>query len=132
MGDLVYYKRDNWNEWKGPNKVSGQNGNLVPVRHDSTYYKIHPCRISKVHHDSKTEKNIEQLILYNKLSEEGTLCTEETEHVNVANEGTKKQCPVVSDDEEDQTVSKSLERQMVLKDMNSPELNTRGWSCFIS
>ena len=125
MGDLVYYKRDNWNKWKGLNKVSGQNGNLVPVRHGSTYYKIHPCRISKVHHDSKTEKNIEQLIPYNKLSEE-------TEHVNATNEGTKKQCPVVSDDEKDQTVSKSLERQMVLKDINSPVFNTRGWSCFIS
>ena len=103
------YKQDNQNKWKGPGKVLGQDGKVVLVRRGSTYYGIHPCRTSKVHHDGKTEESKEQLIPYEKLSEEGTLCRERKEHVKVVNEGTKKQCPVISDDEEDETISKSLE-----------------------
>jgi len=44
-GDIVYYKRDNTKQWRGPGVVIGQVGQQVFVKHGSFYIRVHPCRI---------------------------------------------------------------------------------------
>ena len=44
-GDIVYYKRNNSNEWKGPGTMIGQDGQQVLVKHGGSYVRIHPCRL---------------------------------------------------------------------------------------
>ena len=46
-GDLVYYKHNNSEKWKGLGHVIGQGGQQVFVTHGGTYVKIHPCRLMK-------------------------------------------------------------------------------------
>ena len=46
-GDLVYYKCNNSDKWKGPGCVIGQDDQQVFVRHGGTYVKIHPCHLIK-------------------------------------------------------------------------------------
>ena len=43
MGEEVYYKRDDNNQWRGPGRVLGQKGPVVFVRHGSRYVKAHIC-----------------------------------------------------------------------------------------
>lgn len=47
-GDIVYYKRDDSNEWKGPGVVIGQDGVVVFVRHGGSYIRVHKCRLTKL------------------------------------------------------------------------------------
>ena len=44
-GDIVYYKRNNSNEWKGPGTVIGQDRQQVLVKHGGSYVTVHPCRL---------------------------------------------------------------------------------------
>lgn len=44
-GDLVYYKRDNSNEWRGPGIVIGQVSQQVFIKHGSFHIRVHPCRL---------------------------------------------------------------------------------------
>ena len=44
-GDIVYYKRNNNNEWKGPGTAIGQDGQQVLVKHGGSYVRVHPCRL---------------------------------------------------------------------------------------
>lgn len=44
-GDSVYYKRANDRMWHGPAKVIGQDGQVVLVRNQSTWIRVHPCRL---------------------------------------------------------------------------------------
>ena len=46
-GDLVYYKCNNSDKWKGPGRVIGQDGQQVFVRHGGMYVRTHPCRLMK-------------------------------------------------------------------------------------
>ena len=46
-GDLVYYKCNSSDKWKGPGHVIGQDGQQVFVRHTGTYVRIHPCHLMK-------------------------------------------------------------------------------------
>ena len=43
--DLVYYKRDNSNEWRGPGIVIGQVSQQVFIKHGSFHIRVHPCRL---------------------------------------------------------------------------------------
>ena len=45
IGDEVYYKRDDAPEWKGPDRVLGQDSPVVFIRHGSRYIKAHTCRV---------------------------------------------------------------------------------------
>lgn len=65
-GDKVYYKRMDFNEWKGPGVVIGQDGVVIFVRHGGTYVRVHHCRLRKAkdHYtdesgDSKEESQTE-------------------------------------------------------------------------
>ena len=44
-GVLVYYKRDDSKEWKGPGSVIGQDGKVVIIRHGSSIIRAHSSRI---------------------------------------------------------------------------------------
>ena len=44
-GDRVYYKRHDSKRWHGPGYVIGQDGQHVLVRHQSTWVRVHPCRL---------------------------------------------------------------------------------------
>ena len=44
-GDIVYYKRNNSNEWKGPGTVIGQDGQQVLVKHGGSCVRVHLCRL---------------------------------------------------------------------------------------
>ena len=57
-GDTVYYERDDCHRWRGPEKIIGQDGKLVFVRHGNICVRVSPCRLLKVgeefeNHDSK-------------------------------------------------------------------------------
>lgn len=52
MGDKVYYKRVDCQEWKGPGVVIGQDGAVVFVRHGGTCIRVHYLRLKKVNADS--------------------------------------------------------------------------------
>ena len=43
--DIVYYKRNNCNEWKGLGTVIGQDDQQVRVKHGGSYVRVHPCRL---------------------------------------------------------------------------------------
>lgn len=46
-GDDVYYKRDGYEEWKGPGKVIGQDGKVVIIKHGNQCVRVHSSRITK-------------------------------------------------------------------------------------
>ena len=48
QGDLVYYKRDNSDRWKGPATVIGTDRKIVFLRHGGFQIKCHICRIINV------------------------------------------------------------------------------------
>ena len=45
IGNIVYCKRNNSNEYKGPGTVIGQDGQQVLVKHGGSYVRVHPCRL---------------------------------------------------------------------------------------
>ena len=57
-GDSVYYKRDKINQWRGPGKVIGQDGQQVLVKHGPTYVRVHPCRLMLENQASQKKKDI--------------------------------------------------------------------------
>ena len=44
-GNIVYYKRNNSNEWKGSGTVIGQDGQQVLVKHGGSYVRVHPSHL---------------------------------------------------------------------------------------
>ena len=44
-GDLVYYKRKDNLNWKGPASVIGRDGQALLVKHGSIYIRVHPCNL---------------------------------------------------------------------------------------
>ena len=44
-GALVFYKRDDSKEWKGPGKVIGQDSKVVIIRHGSYTVRVHSTRV---------------------------------------------------------------------------------------
>ena len=44
---IVYYKRPDGNEWKGPGTVIGQDGVVLFVRHGGMMIRVHQCRLTK-------------------------------------------------------------------------------------
>ncbi|XP_064622512.1 uncharacterized protein LOC135484764 [Lineus longissimus] len=48
LGDRVFYKRPDKDEWKGPGRVVGQDGVIVFVRHGGQLVRVHVCRLQLV------------------------------------------------------------------------------------
>ena len=44
-GELVYYKRDNCKEWKGPGSVIGQDGKIIIIEHGCSIVRVHSSRV---------------------------------------------------------------------------------------
>ena len=44
-GDLVYYKRKDNLNWKGPAFLIGRDGQQLLVKHGSRYIRVHPCNL---------------------------------------------------------------------------------------
>ena len=45
MGDNVYYKRNDSDQWHGPARVIGRDGKQVLVRHGGIVIRVHACRL---------------------------------------------------------------------------------------
>ena len=61
QGDIVYYKRNNSNEWKGPGTVIGRDGKQVLVKHGSIYVRVHVCRLASSTAHEKPQNNIDNM-----------------------------------------------------------------------
>ena len=48
VGEEVYYKRQDSNEWKGPGVVIGRDGKTIFVKHGGVYLRVHVCRLARV------------------------------------------------------------------------------------
>ena len=60
-GDIVYYKRNDSNQWKGPGTVSGRENKQILVKHGVVYIRAHACRLQHVQNSqmTSTKENIE-------------------------------------------------------------------------
>ncbi|XP_064616270.1 uncharacterized protein LOC135480371 [Liolophura sinensis] len=58
-GDMVYYKRIDSPEWKGPGVVIGQDGAVTFVRHGGTCIRVHHSRLQKITRQAEIEEDLE-------------------------------------------------------------------------
>ena len=61
MGDKVYYKRPDNEEWKGPGRIIGQDGKIVFVRHGGVVVRVHVCWLQKSGERQDALRNISEL-----------------------------------------------------------------------
>ena len=47
VGDKVYYKRNNNDQWHGPSILIGKDGKQMFVKHGGSYVRVHSCRLQK-------------------------------------------------------------------------------------
>ena len=52
-GDSAYFKRLSSNQWHGPAKVVGQDGQQLLFKNGSSYHHIHPCRLQLINNPSQ-------------------------------------------------------------------------------
>ena len=50
MGDIVYFKRNDNNRWRGPGTVTGQEHKQILFKHGGSYVRVHSYRV--IHYDS--------------------------------------------------------------------------------
>ena len=55
-GDLVYFKKENQNEWKGPATVIGQEGKTVILKYGSYIIRVHETRIQETLYEFNQDK----------------------------------------------------------------------------
>ena len=55
IGEEVFCKRDDQQEWKGPGTVLGQDRAVIFIRHGSHYIKAHSCRVQPKVQDDEQE-----------------------------------------------------------------------------
>ena len=48
QGDLVYYKRDDSNRWRGPGTVAGMDGKIIFIRHGGYLVRCHRTKVVRV------------------------------------------------------------------------------------
>ena len=51
MGDIVYFKRNDNNRWRGPGTVIGQEHEQTLTKYGGSYVRVHSCRV--IHYDSQ-------------------------------------------------------------------------------
>ena len=44
MGDIVYFKRNDNNKWRGPGTIIGQEHKQILIKHGGFYVRVHSCR----------------------------------------------------------------------------------------
>ena len=57
MGDEVFYKRENENEWRGPAKVVGVSGKTVVVKHGDSLREIARVHITRIQGTGKEDRS---------------------------------------------------------------------------
>ena len=100
-GDCVYFKRAHKNQWRGPGKVLGQDGQVL-IKYGANYVRVHPCHITLDHNPIATTKQ---------LSKDNT----ETDNENESGSSKINQTDSNSDsdsDNFDSTYSNSLDNQI--------------------
>ena len=55
IGDLVFYKRANGEQWHGPGTVIGQDGKQILVKHSFTYMRVHTCKVARAINSDQNE-----------------------------------------------------------------------------
>lgn len=108
-GDVVFYKRKDRKEWKGPGVVIGQEGQEVLVKHGSYYVRVHPCRLLL--------KNESDSLI------DGTLSTMEDEIEPTQNSrlsNGKSVCDIDSDEEDYITNSNSQTSSVIRGEEENP------------
>lgn len=68
-GDCVYYRRQNYNGWRGPAKVLGKEGQYVLIRHGGAFFRMHPCHLMKVDKELQNPRNEENTNSSNEMNE---------------------------------------------------------------
>ena len=58
-GELVYFKRDNQAEWKGPGTVIGQDGKTVMINYSGYVVRVHVSRVIEINHENDINVDIE-------------------------------------------------------------------------
>ena len=58
-GDSVYFRRNQDNKWKGPATVIGQDGQLVLIRLQSTWFRVHPCNLQLINQSEMSSETQE-------------------------------------------------------------------------
>ena len=60
-GDIVYYNRNDSNQWKGPGTVLGHENKQILVKHGGVYIRVHACRLQHAQNSQMTsaKENIE-------------------------------------------------------------------------
>ena len=68
IGDIVYYKCEDSNKWKGPGKVSDKEDKQILIKHGGYYIRVHPCSLQLVDNNgpNKSEgtpgSNVEEFV----------------------------------------------------------------------
>ena len=52
--DIVYYKRNDSNQWKGPAKVLRHEYKQILVKHGGVYIRVHACRLQHTQNSQMT------------------------------------------------------------------------------
>lgn len=59
IGDMVYYKRLASENWHGPARLLGRDGQICLLKHGGFYIRVHPCRMAPVQEAENSTCNIE-------------------------------------------------------------------------
>nr|XP_039264060.1 uncharacterized protein LOC120339893 [Styela clava] len=62
IGEDVYYKRNDSNEWKGPGRVLGKDGVLVFLRHGGQLIRAHTSRVQKLKQNNNSLNHVSRQI----------------------------------------------------------------------
>jgi transposase InsO family protein len=61
-GDKVFYKHKDDKRWHGPGTVIGQDGQFVLIRFQSTWIKVHPCKMQLSEESSDYQEEYEPVL----------------------------------------------------------------------
>ena len=77
-GDIVYYKRKDDSQWRGPGTVIGKDGKQVLVRHGGIYVRVHSCRLQRGYSvcNKQESPNVEQAHTFDKVDTLGNCVTD--------------------------------------------------------
>ena len=82
-GQRVYYKCRKDKGWRGPAKVLGKETNFILIRHNSAYFRCHPCQLMKLNDAESGTQQVKESDRDNKNdAESGTQQVKESDRDN--------------------------------------------------
>ena len=106
MGDLVYFKRDENNEWKGPAKVIGVDGKTIILKYGSYIIRVHETKL-QLTNDGDIVWNEENFDSESNKSNEKTKTDKNNDKKD--NEISEKKDDEMNDRKEDEINAESIE-----------------------